>query len=306
MLNYAEFKERVMSEFVDLDANNGTSVMTYSDMVSIYDVVSYQGLQTNMDYLLTGTLINKSTGEPIKDESGNPVQSSVSLNASNTSGTVTVEFLNVYIPYEITEVVVFERLYSANGELLMIHEDLEDNDQTITRALLETSAEADTTGKALMMDSTANIVDKVDYCGLNPGTSYVVEATLYKSTGELFTVNGQPVTSCVELVPENANGTIDVPLAFETAGLVEGDVVVVFESVKDIATQEEISAGTQSETVEISRHADLQSKTQSLTVKSLPATGERLSHYMIAGAASAITGCVGMLFIRIRYRKKDE
>jgi len=288
------------------DANTGTSVMLCSDMVSINDEVAYQGLEKNGKYKLLGTLIDKSTGEAVKDTEGNPVMATKEFTAGSSSGTVTVKFENVYIPYEITDVVVYESLYSEDDVLLAVHDDINDSDQTIVRALLETSAEADKTGKAVMMNSDTTIVDKVDYTGLIPGTGYVIEAVLYKSTGELFTVNGQPVTSSVEFTPDDQEGTIEVPISFNTTGLNEGEVVVVFESVKDVATEAEIASGVQLENIEVSRHADLASQSQSLTVKALPATGEAVSHYALIGGASAVLGGIIAIGLMIRNRKREE
>lgn len=288
------------------DVSTGTSVMLCSDLVSIKDEVSYQNLQKNDVYKIIGTIIDKSTGEPLKGTDGTPVMSTVEFTATASSGTVTVEFKNVFVPYDTNDIVVYERIYSDDDVLLAVHEDINDKDQTITRALLNTSATAETTGKALVPGTIATVVDKVDYTGLIPGNGYVIELTLYKNSGEILMVNGQPVVNCVEFVAEGSDGTIDMPVTFDTSGLTEGEVVVVFESIKDIATTDEIAAGVQIETVEVCRHADLQCESQSLTVKGLPSTGERISHYLIAGAASAVTGCIGILVIKIRARKREE
>ena len=86
----------------------------------------------------------------------------------------------------------------------------------------------------------------------------------------------------------------------------KGEVVVVFESVKDIATEEEIASGVQKDTVEVSSHADLGSTTQSLTVKALPATGEGFTRLAAIGAASALAGGVIALMVMIRNRKEEE
>ncbi len=287
------------------DAETGTNVFMCSDIVSIIDEVSYEGLTKDLNYKVTGMLMDKSTGEPVKDKEGNPVVAETDFTVTSTSGSVTVEFENVCIPYEITEVVVFEKLY-ADDVLLAVHEDIEDEEQTIVRAQLETNAEAENTGKALMPDTVATIVDTVEYSGLIPGTCYVIEATLYKSTGEQLTANGQPIINCVEFIPDTADGTISVPVTFDTQGLKEGEVIVVFESVKDVATQEEKESGQQQENVEVSRHTDLSSKSQSLTVKALPATGEDISRYAVTGAITVFAGGVIAVIVFLRTKKKEE
>ena len=288
------------------DGYTGTSVMLCSDMVTINDEVSCKGLKSGADYKIIGTLMDKATGTALLDAEGKPVTSEKTFTAQSAESVITVKFENVYIPYEVRDIVVFEKLYTDDDVLLAVHEDLEDLDQTVTRAVLETNASEETTGKAVMMNSTVTIVDKVDYSGLVPGANYVIEATLYKSTGESITANGQQVVSMVAFTPEEADGTLEVPITFDTSGLNEGEVVVVFESVKDIATEEEIASGVQKDTVEVSRHADLGSTTQSLTVKALPATGEGFTRLAAIGAASALAGGVIALMVMIKNRKEEE
>lgn len=288
------------------DGYTGTSAMLCSDMVTINDEVSYKDLKTGSEYMIVGTLMDKAAGTALLDADGKPVTAEKTFIAESSESSITVEFENVYIPYDVEDIVVFEKLYTSDGVLLASHEDLEDKDQTVTRAILETNASEATTGKAVMMNSTVTIVDKVDYSGLVPGTGYVIEATLYKSTGESIIVNGQQVVSMVAFTPEDTEGTLEVPITFDTSGLNEGEVVVVFESVRDVATEEEIASGVQLDTVEVSRHADLGSTTQSLTVKALPATGEGISRLAVVGAASALAGGVIALMVIIRNRKEEE
>lgn len=288
------------------DGYTGTSVMLCSDMVTINDEVSCKGLKSGADYKIIGTLMDKATGNALLDAEGKEVSSEMTFTAKSAESVITVKFENVYIPYEVRDIVVFEKLYTDDDVLLAVHENLEDLDQTVTRAVLETNASEETTGKAVMMNSTVTIVDTVDYSGLVPGTNYVIEATLFKSTGESITANGQQVVSMVAFTPEEADGTLEVSITFDTSGLNEGEVVVVFESVKDIATEDEISSGVQTDTVEVSRHADLGSTTQSLTVKALPATGEGINRLAAIGAASALAGGVIALMVMIRNRKEEE
>ena len=288
------------------DAYTGTSVMLCSEMVTINDEVSYKDLKKGGEYKIIGTLMDMDSGVALKDSEGEPVMVEKTFTAQSYESSITVTFENVYIPYEVKEIVVFEKLYTSDDVLLAVHEDLEDKDQTITRASLETNASEETTGKAVMMNSTVTVVDKVDYTGLIPGSSYVIEATLYKSTGEAITVNGQQVISMVAFTPEESTGVLEVPITFDTTGLNEGEVVVVFESIMDVATEDEISSGLQKETVEVSRHADLGSTTQSLTVKSLPATGESVVRLAAIGAASSLAGGLIALMVMIRNRKKEE
>ena len=93
------------------------------------------------------------------------------------------------------------------------------------------------------------------------------------------------------------------PITFNLQVLEFGESVVIFENIYDVATNEEIAAGTQTADIEIVRHADLNNKDQTLTYKNprIPKTGEETSPVLVAGLLilCSAAGPVG-LAIRVK------
>ena len=106
----------------------------------------------------------------------------------------------------------------------------------------------------------------------------------------------------VEFVPTTKDGTVDVNITFSTEGLSEGDRIVVFEAIFDVATKTEIAEKTQTEDLLIARHEDLSDDDQTITIHFRPSTGEITPTYFKIGAALlALSTLVASIFIR---RKK--
>ena len=97
--------------------------------VTIEDVVEYEGLKKGQKYKLTGTLMDKETGEPILvDEK--PVISETEFTAKKSSGSVKVTFTFDATSLKGKTTVVFEELYQDEMQLA-VHTDINDEDQTI-------------------------------------------------------------------------------------------------------------------------------------------------------------------------------
>ena len=115
-------------------------------------------------------------------------------------------------------------------------------------------------------------------------------------------VDAQPIKSIVEFTPGTKDGTVDVNITFSTEGLSEGDKIVVFEKIYDVATETEIADGTQTEDLLIARHEDLNDSDQTITIHFRPSTGEVMPTYMKFGAALlSLSTLTASIFIR---RKK--
>ena len=268
------------------DSRNGTKTLTYSETCSITDTVSYKNLVPGKKYKITGTLMNKATGKEYVDNDGKKYTVSVEFTADKSEGTVEVLFKNVKISYEYTAIVAFESLREMRkGAEIAVHEDINDNEQTVYRPYAYTVASSASGTKNITdLNSKTNISDKVVYNGFTPGNTYRATATLYKTNGTQIMNDGKPVTNSVIFTPKESNGTIKVPLTFKTDSLSAGEAVVIFENIYDVATEEEISAGIQLKDIEIVRHNDLKNKDQTLKVEPyIPKTGGETSPVMVIG-----------------------
>lgn len=292
------------------DADNGTHGFTYQERVNINDTVEYTNLVPGETYRVEGTLMNAATGNPYTDAEGNTYTQSVVFTPTTESGTVDVAFTDVLVPFDKTTIVVFEDLYyDANDLKLATHADLTDENQTVRRPSVGTTATINN-AKAIWLGTTEvqdiTISDTIAYKGLIPGTTYRAEATLYKGDGTQLMTAGQPVTSIVEFTPTSSNGTVVVKITVSTEGLVEGDNIVVFEKVFDVATEAEIEAGTQTEDFLVAKHEDLNDKNQTITVHFRPMTGGIAPSYSTVGMIMAsISVIIAAVWFAISRKKKN-
>ena len=116
-------------------------------------------------------------------------------------------------------------------------------------------------------------------------------------------VDAQPIKSIVEFTPGTKDGTVDVNITFSTEGLSEGDKIVVFEKIYDVATETEIADGTQTEDLLIARHEDLNDSDQTITIHFRPTTGEIVPTYTMIGAGLVALSALIAAFL---FRRKKR
>lgn len=110
---------------------NGKKEVIVKGEITIKDTVEYKHLVPNTEYVIKGTLMDKSTGKPFKVK-GKEVTSTVKFTPDKANGTVEVEFtFDASNIKKSTDLVVFESLYRDNVEIA-VHADLKDKGQTVT------------------------------------------------------------------------------------------------------------------------------------------------------------------------------
>ena len=110
---------------------NGKKEVIAKGKITIKDNVEYKHLVPNTEYVIKGTLMDKSTGKPFMVK-GKEVTSTVKFTPDKANGTVEVEFtFDASNIKKSTDLVVFESLYRDNVEIA-VHADLKDKGQTVT------------------------------------------------------------------------------------------------------------------------------------------------------------------------------
>lgn len=110
---------------------NGKKEAVAKGETTIKDTVEYKHLVPNTEYVIKGTLMDKSTGKPFMVK-GKEVTSTVKFTPDKANGTVEVEFtFDASNIKKSTDLVVFESLYRDNVEIA-VHADLKDKGQTVT------------------------------------------------------------------------------------------------------------------------------------------------------------------------------
>lgn len=110
---------------------NGKKEAVAKGEIAIKDTVEYKHLVPNTEYVIKGTLMDKSTGKPFKVK-GKEITSTVKFVPDKTDGKVEVTFtFDGSAIKKDTELVVFETLY-RDGVELTAHADIDDKGQTVT------------------------------------------------------------------------------------------------------------------------------------------------------------------------------
>lgn len=200
----------------------------------VTDTVEYKGLVTGKEYKITGTIMDKATGNPYIDPStGKEITGETTFTPDDTYGTVDVKFaFDASLLDENSQLVVFEKI-SRNGEEIGGHEDIDDEAQAVSIVVPEihTNAADGLDGdKEVIADHKATVVDSISYDNLVPGKEYKVSGTLMvKETGKaLLDADGNPITASTTFTPEKPNGSVDVVFEFD-ADLLAGKKLVAFE-----------------------------------------------------------------------------
>ena len=110
---------------------NGKKEAVAKGDITIKDTVEYKHLVPNTEYVIKGTLMDKSTGKPFMVK-GKEVTSTVKFTPDKANGTVEVKFtFDASNIKKSTDLVVFESLYRDKVEIA-VHADLKDKGQTVT------------------------------------------------------------------------------------------------------------------------------------------------------------------------------
>ena len=258
---------RVVAEHADLD-DEGQTVRVPSGRTMLVDVtgshealadeplvlvdtITYAGLIPGTTYTVTGTLMDKATGEPVEVD-GKPVTATSELTPTEESGRAQVTF---EVPGSVVagkSVVAFETV-TNDGRDVIVHADLDDEDQTVTVPKIGTTLAAEDGSKEVKATGTVKLVDTVSYENLIPGQEYMLSGILNdQKTGEaLKDADGNAIHAEAKFTPEKASGTVEVTFEVD-ASLLAGKSVVAFETL----TQD-------NRTVAV--HADINDEAQTVT-----------------------------------------
>lgn len=113
-----------------VDATDGDHSVQRSETAELTDNVSYTGLVPGKTYHLTGTLMDKETGEPV-DNGGQPLTAEADFTPEESDGTATVTFALDTSALYGKQLVAFESL-TKDGKEVAVHADLADESQTVT------------------------------------------------------------------------------------------------------------------------------------------------------------------------------
>ena len=240
------------------DQKNGINHTEANEKATIVDTVYYSHLLPGKEYTVHGKLMDKKTGESILID-GKEITASTTFTAENEEGSVDVIFTFDASILAPKTVVAFEYL-EYEGIEIAVHEDIDDEDQTVYIPKIHTTAVGeDTQDHIEKAKNEAVIVDTVSYEGLEVGREYTVTGKLMdKETGEPILVNGEEVTAGETFTAETEDGSIDITFTFDSSALA-GKSLVAFET---LYTEEK----------EVAVHADIEDEGQTVRIPEIHTT----------------------------------
>lgn len=201
-----------------IDEGNGNRDAT------IVDEVSYVNLEKGATYTLVTTLMDKETGETLKDSNGDAYTKVTSFVASGTTyGTSSFNRVSgstkVNIDVEAQEnntVVVYEKLYKGTTQstktFLASHEDITDENQTIHYSYVKESKAQDINiDNSEGYSSSERTISDFFFCeNLEYGATYTLVTQLIdKETGKTYVdASGQEVKKETIIVANEESGTV--------------------------------------------------------------------------------------------------
>ena len=157
--------------------------------------------------------------------------------------------------------MIYEYLYH-NDEEIESHEDINDEDQTVTFVTPEihtTAIDQDTMSHHAYIDENTVIVDTVDYTGLVTGENlkYIMYGTpMDQETGEpLKDADGNQIWVEKEFTPTESDGSVEMEFTLDTSDLA-GKSIVFFEYLYLITEDGELP---------VSSHEDIDDVDQTVT-----------------------------------------
>ena len=261
------------------DQLTGMHIGQARDGAVTVDHVTCKGLIPGQNYLVTGFLVDKADGKALKDADGAEVTAKASFTAQKSEEVVDLTFTYDASLLEGTTVVAFERLYlkgdgtpgspqedgpqnpgsdtpenpdhdkpgrpdedEPDGDTpIAVHEDPDDEDQSVHYPLIRTHAAAaaaasadytqdgttdtsDQTAEEMTKTVTADgkviVRDHVTWKNLIPGRTYLLQGTLMrKDSGKPLAIGGEEAAARAQFKPAEKDGETTLDFFFDASGL---------------------------------------------------------------------------------------
>lgn len=113
------------------DGKDNDKLIDSKGEVTIVNTVKYKNLTAGKEYVAKGMLMDKATNKPVKIN-GKEVTAQTVFTAKESSGSTDVIFTFDINEYEGNDIVVFEKLYDTETDILVAnHEDINDEGQSV-------------------------------------------------------------------------------------------------------------------------------------------------------------------------------
>lgn len=287
-LLYANGADMDLGDLVDLvpeelettltDADSNSHFITPGETVVLYDTVTIHNCVVGRDYTIDATLMEKDTNAPLCHADGNPITSTYKFTAIGTEMTLTNKICFRFDGSLLTgsDLVAFEKLTNGHDLIYAVHEDINDEDQTVKVPEIGTTATSEEGDKFVFAGEEAVIIDTVTYKNFIPNKMVTLYTRLVnKATGEFITdAEGNIIEVTNSFKPDSEDGTYDVRITFDASEL-KGTSLVVYEYAyltstgSQIASHEDID--DEGQTVHILKIGTVASNGEGSDNKAIPA-----------------------------------
>ena len=236
---------KIETELVNSHKGEGYKVVSqiYED-VTLIDYVTYTNVKPGDPWTLTATIMDKNTGEPVKDADGNNVTVDHVFTPTEPNG---VEPVEITFKRVLTETswendeswVCFESLKPAtpghDTYEYAVNNDINDNDQTVRHPKFRTTAVSENGTKQIAPAPDQTVIDTVELKNFDSATDV--------AEGDKFTLqivphnaeNGRPIVDAEGNIYTNTKTFVytgqteeKISVTFDATGL-EGATIVFFE-----------------------------------------------------------------------------
>jgi hypothetical protein len=256
--------------------------------IKLVDTVKYEGLALGKNYILTGILMDKATGQALTDVNGNPITASTVFSPFKSSGQQNVVFTFSDVDMAGKTVVAFESLNVGDIEYAT-HADINDTDQTVTFPKVRTTAQTSSNIKEMFSGKDQKVVDTVTMNNLVAGNEYTLTGMLHfrnadgTDGGELKDADGKVMTVTKTF---KATGKDDESQNLEftvDASKLEDKTLVAFETL----SRNKVMLGL---------HADITDNDQTVVIPKVRTTAQTSSNIkeMFAGKDQKVVDTVAM------------
>jgi len=212
----------VTAETTAIDSETGTNYSIADEEVTITDTVEFANLLDGQQYVLTGTLMNKETKEPLL-VNGKKVTEKIEFFSNTGKGKKEMTFTFDATGLEGKDIVVFQEI-TWDDNVVGGHKDFNSESQTIHFPGIKTSAEdSDTNLRIANADREVTVVDTVTYWNVMPQQNYKLKGKLVDGETEEVIAEATGTFTAAE-----SEGEAEVTFTFDGRDLA-GRNVVIFE-----------------------------------------------------------------------------
>ena len=227
-IDYGTVDDRRIRIGTTLTHGDSDKVVPAGAETKLRDAVTYDNLTVGEKYLMKGELhlVN-----PDGTDGGVIGTAEQEFTPKESAGRMNMEFTVDTSKLGGKSLVAFEFL-NYKGKVIAKHEDLEDEDQTVTVPEIQTIAKGDLGQLVNAGGAEVRVTDTITYKGLEVGKTYTAHGTLMdKNTGEaILDADGKPITAETTFAAAKKDGTVDVVFVFSGVD-VSGKTGVAFETI---------------------------------------------------------------------------